>query len=162
VDRFRRIYGCTEWEMRGRAFRAARHEELLSKATFCERVLWPYLEPLGFERQYQIWDEDTKDLRYPDFFHAPTRIAVEVNGSSHNEREEEDAERTAELEAKGITVLDFSNDRVNDDLEAVVEEIKEELRSKGFDYGLDDGFDDPGDGPSNDDRRERVLLYLGT
>lgn len=58
-----------------------------------------------------------------DFYCASCRIVVEVDGAVHAARTEEDAARTALLEAYGCRVVRFSNEEVLTDLNSVLERI---------------------------------------
>src|SRR5579862_5605507 len=58
-----------------------------------------------------------------DFCCPSHRLVLEVDGSSHDGEEEQDASRTAHLEAYGYLVLRFTNAAVCDNLEAVINTI---------------------------------------
>ncbi|WP_390625362.1 endonuclease domain-containing protein [Paludisphaera soli] len=58
-----------------------------------------------------------------DFFEAAHKLAVEVDGRSHDDRGAYDRARQLELERRGLTVLRISNDEVLEDVERVVDGI---------------------------------------
>jgi len=60
-----------------------------------------------------------------DFYCAPARLAVEVDGEAHNrgDRPQRDALRDKWLASQGIQVLRYSANDVLSNLEAVVREI---------------------------------------
>ena|SRR5688500_6362356 len=58
-----------------------------------------------------------------DFWCAELRLAIELDGESHLERQQYDASRTRWLERDGHYVLRFANHEVFDGIEAVVDEI---------------------------------------
>ena len=58
-----------------------------------------------------------------DFYCAEARLAVEIDGSVHQHRREQDALRTMFLEKQGLRVSRFTNEQVRDDLEGVVQRI---------------------------------------
>jgi very-short-patch-repair endonuclease len=58
-----------------------------------------------------------------DFYCSECRLAVELDGDTHDGREEYDEARTQWLAASGVTVIRFVNDDVHKNLEAVVEAI---------------------------------------
>ena len=62
-----------------------------------------------------------------DFCCPSRRLVVELDGKSHEDRREQDAERTQVLEAHGYKVLRFENEQVLQQLEFVLERIEQEL-----------------------------------
>ena len=100
----------------------SRARQLRHDATFPERLLWSRLRNhqlagLKFRRQYPVGPFVV------DFFCHETRLAVEVDGVSHEGRAREDAERTAHLNREGIRVLRVSNDDVLREMDAVLDAI---------------------------------------
>lgn len=57
------------------------------------------------------------------------QLAIEIDGSIHNDpaRVDYDAERQTFLEDSGITVLQFTNEQVRDDLPGVLDTIVEHV-----------------------------------
>jgi very-short-patch-repair endonuclease len=67
-----------------------------------------------------------------DFFCARSKLVIEVDGDTHAEQVEYDAERTRWLnEQKHYRVIRFTNKEVTHNLDAVVEKIREELKGEG-------------------------------
>ena len=100
---------------------------LRSRPPRAEKALWRALkrrQVLGFQfrRQYPI------DRFFADFACPSARLVVELDGESHNDRTDYDAERTMILESLGWHVLRFTNRAVREQLTAVVEDIEQELR----------------------------------
>jgi very-short-patch-repair endonuclease len=96
--------------------------QLRSASTDAERALWERLRSrrlggLKFRRQFAI------SGYVADFACLEARIVVEVDGGQHNERQEQDAHRTAILAKSGFRVLRFWDNDVLKELEAVLEEI---------------------------------------
>ncbi len=99
--------------------------------TPAEAVLWralrgSRLEGLRFLRQKAFG-------RYVvDFYCAEARLVVELDGSVHDTPEARtyDAQRTAELEARGLKVVRFRNEEVLSDLPRVLEMVRQYLRTK--------------------------------
>lgn len=100
--------------------------ELRRKQTPTEAVLWERLRnrQIGgqkFRRQHPIG-------RYVlDFYCAEWKLAVELDGESHDTRQEYDRARTAWLEALGIEVLRFQNMEVVLDIDSVLDRIRARL-----------------------------------
>ena len=90
-----------------------------------EAVLWQYLRSRKihgkkFRRQYGI-------LGYTlDFYCTDVRLAIEIDGDTHQTDNEiaHDRKREQFLHGIGIRVLRFTNDEVYEDLERVLETIE--------------------------------------
>lgn len=59
----------------------------------------------------------------PDFLLVPKLLVIEVDGSFHDKRQDYDLRRTKWLESLGLNVIRFTNDQVEEDIDAVIEEI---------------------------------------
>lgn len=96
--------------------------ELRKNATPPEEIMWACLRDrqlLGakFRRQHPVG-------RYiVDFCCLHHRLVIELDGSVHATQLGYDRERQLDLEARHFTVLRFSNDQVEQDLEATLEAI---------------------------------------
>jgi very-short-patch-repair endonuclease len=103
-------------KMQQRAF------ELRHNQTEAEARLWAYLRShrlcdVHFRRQHAIG-------KYIVDFCAPRKkLIIELDGSQHLERTEQDDERTAFLASKGYCVLRFWNRDVTGDIEGVMKAI---------------------------------------
>ena len=106
-----------------------RARELRQEMTPSERRLWQALrgnalEGAYFRRQHAVGPYIL------DFYCAKSRLAIEVDGGSHLEQEQYDAERTRWLESeKGMRVMRFTNQDVLRDLDAVIEAIRVALEN---------------------------------
>jgi epoxyqueuosine reductase len=101
----------------------ARARELRNNSTFSEVLLWGELKTgrmLGFDfhRQKPI------DNYIVDFFCYDLMLAIEIDGSSHDNKVEYDAYRQKKLEGLGIRFLRFDDLDVKQKIEWVLEEIK--------------------------------------
>ena len=63
------------------------------------------------------------DKYVADFFCPASKLIVELDGLTHEDRQEHDESRTAELNAQGLDVIRFTNWDVRDNLEGVLLEI---------------------------------------
>lgn len=100
--------------------------ELRQRATLSESLLWEairnrQIEGYKFRRQVPIGGFVV------DFYCAEQKLAIEVDGSSHRDREQEDRLRQQAIEALGIRFLRFSAEQVETDLQSVLMEIRSEL-----------------------------------
>jgi very-short-patch-repair endonuclease len=103
-----------------------RRRELRAHQTDAERVLWQLLRSrqLGgfkFRRQHSIGPYIL------DFYCPSARVAVELDGSQHLERQAYDGRRTEYLASEGIAVVRFANGDVLSNAEAVVERLRRAL-----------------------------------
>ena len=93
--------------------------ELRTNATPAERLLWRHLKTVRprFTRQlvisHFVADSACRSLN----------VAIELDGSHHATQEQEDADRTAYLEANGWTVLRFWNNDVVANPDGVMQSI---------------------------------------
>jgi very-short-patch-repair endonuclease len=104
----------------------ARARELRQPQTPAERVLWSRLRnrQLGykFRRQHPI------GCYIVDFYCAERKLAIEIDGDSHAEQVEYDAERTAWLAEQGVRVVRFTNRQVHRQTDDVLEAILSECQ----------------------------------
>lgn len=63
-----------------------------------------------------------------DFYCAKLFLAIELDGSSHDDKKESDETRQNALELLGISFLRFTNDEVLGNIEAVLNRIEAECR----------------------------------
>ena len=106
-----------------------RRKELRKNQTEAEKVLWQELRNrqffgLKFFRQYSI------GMYIVDFYCPKLRLAIEVDGSQHAEKEkhEYDKERTVYLKHLDITVLRFWNNDVLNNIDEVLLSISEKVK----------------------------------
>jgi very-short-patch-repair endonuclease len=100
-----------------------RARELRKAGNLAEIVLWVQLK----KGQLNGWDFDRQKIignYIVDFYCGNCNLVVEVDGASHNNKQEYDAERDAYLVGLGLTVLHFSDIDVLNRTESVVDEIK--------------------------------------
>ncbi len=64
-----------------------------------------------------------------DFFCRKLKLAIEIDGSSHDEKYELDMKRQREIESYGITVLRFGDKEVKENIESVLRGIEVWIRS---------------------------------
>ena len=102
-------------------------KQLRKEMTKEERHLW-----YDFLRTYPVRFSRQKILgKYiADFYSAEAKLVIELDGSQHYEvgNIEKDAERTAFLEAYGLTVIRIPNNEVNSNFRGVCEYIDTAVR----------------------------------
>jgi len=109
-------------EREGESEAVRRARRLRREMTFPERRLWSELRDRGaagekFRRQAPFGPYIV------DFLHMSSRLVVELDGRSHDDRYAYDAARQNWPESRGFRVLRIANDDVIDDIEAVVDAI---------------------------------------
>ena len=93
-----------------------------------EQRLWMHLRAGNlaahhFRRQHAV------DGFIVDFFCAAAKLVIEIDGDSHAEQAEYDAERARWLnEQKNYRVLRFANHEVQDNIETVLKQIEAALK----------------------------------
>ena len=96
--------------------------DLRKRGTDTEKIMWEIrrnrnLGGYKFRRQVPFG-------RYVlDFYCKEKSVAIELDGSSHNDKQGYDKERDAYLKACNITTIRFTNDEVNNNIEKVLHEI---------------------------------------
>ena len=102
-----------------------RARALRNQATPAERAMWRLLSAgqtgAKFTRQYQV------GAYFLDFLCRELRLAVEVDGFSHDLRPDHDARRDAWLKTEGYHVLRFANAEVFANPEGVLTAIRQEI-----------------------------------
>ena len=109
-----------------------RARQLRERQTKAKSLLWTVLRAkqmsgMKFRRQHPVGPF------IADFGCVSRRVIVELDGSHHDDRYEDDASRQRYLEQQGWTVIRFPNDDVLDNVEAVAVEFD---RRKGGVSGM--------------------------
>ena len=99
--------------------------QLRSTSPVPERILWNALRNrqvagLRFRRQVPVGPYCV------DFICSAAKLVVELDGMSHDGRQQHDAKRTAFLNEQGLRVFRVTNDDVLDDVESVAIAIARE------------------------------------
>jgi very-short-patch-repair endonuclease len=102
--------------------------QLRNNPTPSEEKLWDYLRArkLGykFSRQAIIFGY------IADFWCPEKRLVIEVDGKSHENRREYDAERDTRLASTGIKTVRFSVSDIYENIDLVVAKIQSELNNR--------------------------------
>ena len=65
-----------------------------------------------------------------DFYCPELKLAVEVDGASHNDNQEYDAERTDVLNRYGIDVVRYRNEEVFGNIVGVLDDLLEQVEQR--------------------------------
>jgi very-short-patch-repair endonuclease len=99
-----------------------RARDLRQRMNRAERDLWKgirnRLRRYKFRRQHPLGPYSA------DFYCATARLVVELDGITHEDRQEEDAERDRWMKEKRMEVLRIQNQEVYDDVGAVIDRIE--------------------------------------
>ena len=106
-----------------------RSRELRRSASPAERLLWSklcrnQLNGFKFTRQFQI------GVYYADIICRSAYLVIEVDGASHDVRQEYDARRDEFMTSLGYRILRFTNEDVVENLEGVVSFIVHALDAR--------------------------------
>jgi len=98
--------------------------KLRKNATKTEKLIWNklgYRKVLGYKfiRQFPI------DHFIVDFFCKELMLAIEIDGTSHDNKLEYDIFRESIIKDLGVFILRFTNEEVLNDIDLVVDEIKD-------------------------------------
>lgn len=103
----------------------ARARTLRNEGTPAERALWKHLarsqQGAKFSRQMPVGPY------YADFLCRSLKLVIELDGHSHDVRQEQDIERDRWMREQGYTVLRFVNADVRENIEGVLQAIQAEL-----------------------------------
>jgi very-short-patch-repair endonuclease len=97
--------------------------ELRKNSTLSEVLLWDCLKRKQM-MGYDFHRQKPLDRYIVDFFCNELMLAIEIDGDSHDNKEEEDEYRQKRLEALGIQFLRFSDKQVENNLDGVLRDIK--------------------------------------
>lgn len=102
----------------------------LYKGTPAEHALEPAVAALGLAYRTQLPGYLYGFRYFPDFFIPQLGVVIEVDDASHNRKakQEEDAERTAALAARGYRVVRCTNEEALNDPHGTVQGLMRQLR----------------------------------
>ena len=95
-----------------------------NKSTLAEVLIWKALKGKQV-KGYDFHRQKPIDKFIVDFYCHDLSLAIEIDGSSHDEKIEQDQERQERLEALGVHFLRFTDQEVKRNLHGVVMTIEE-------------------------------------
>lgn len=109
--------------------------ELRQRETPAEKLLWQLLRNRQlihhkFLRQYPVCvrsDFGRYVYYIPDFYCHKAKLVIEADGPIHLLKKEYDSNRDEVLNALGLTILRFDNERILNETALVLEQIKAHL-----------------------------------
>ena len=103
---------------------------LRNNSTLSETLLWRELKGNKI-RGYDFHRQRPVHRYIVDFLCSELSLAIEIDGSSHDDKEEYDIQRQKDLEALGVRFLRFTDREVKQNLHGVVETIIEWIDTHG-------------------------------
>src|ERR1700685_4244534 len=104
-------------------------KQLRHEMTPAERALWSALRRNGLDG-FHFRRQQVIEGFIVDFYCDAAKLAIELDGTVHDEQWKYDESRDKAIAGQGVRVLRISNDAMRD-LEAVIEHIKLALRTGG-------------------------------
>jgi very-short-patch-repair endonuclease len=98
-------------------------KNLRNNSTLSEVLLWQQIKNKQVQR-YDFHRQKPIGNYIIDFFCDELLLAIEIDGSSHDEKLDKDLARQKELEKYGIKFLRFNDADVKNNIEGVVAEIE--------------------------------------
>ncbi len=109
--------------------RALRRRATLAEQMFWERVRDRRFLGLKFYRQYPFFFavSDHGTFAIADFYCDERKVVIELDGKIHDDQQEKDAARTEIINCFGVTVMRFTNEEVESDLDEVLKRLEKTL-----------------------------------
>ena len=103
-------------------------KQLRHKMTPAERALWMALRRNGLDG-FHFRRQQVIDGFIVDFYCDAAKLAIELDGTVHEEQWKYDESRDRTISRRGVRILRFSNESMRES-EAVIERIRKALRAK--------------------------------
>ncbi len=100
-------------------------KQLRNNSTLSEVLLWQKIKQRTYDVQFH---RQVPMLNYiVDFYCHEIKLAIEIDGNSHNYKYFEDLERQNKLEKYGVEFLRFKDSEIKDDMFSVEMAIREKV-----------------------------------
>ena len=113
-----------QWKRGKPLARKLRTESTRAEALLWQRVRSQRLLGMPFRRQHEIGQF------FVDLYCPMARLIVEVDGPVHAAQMTKDLERQTWLELQGLTLIRFTNEEIETDIERVVKTLEDEVKQK--------------------------------
>ena len=108
--------------------------ELRRRQTNGEHIFWQAVRNRKFEgkkflRQHPLLVEylGKETLFVADFYCAESRLVVEIDGKIHEKQRRQDTLWTVVMNDRGLKVIRFRDEEIEEDLQRVLDELKKHL-----------------------------------
>lgn len=95
--------------------------------TPAEKKIWNDVLRMRQFADYKFLRQKPIDNYIVDFYCSELRLVIEIDGNSHAETVEYDAERTRVLQSLGLTVLRYTNDDLIQNIQGVYDDLSEKI-----------------------------------
>jgi len=99
-----------------------------SNPTPAEKKIWQEILRMRQFAQYKFLRQKPIGGYIVDFYCSELRLVIEIDGDSHSETVEYDAERTRFLNALGLQVVRYTNNDVMSNVEGVYEDLNLQIK----------------------------------
>ncbi|MEW5799212.1 MAG: DUF559 domain-containing protein [Bacteroidota bacterium] len=101
-----------------------RSRDLRNESTLSEVLLWKYLRARQM-KGFQFNRQKPLGILIADFYCKQLNLVIEIDGNSHEGKEQYDADRDIDLQKLGLTVLHFTDHEVKKNMRGVLMRIEE-------------------------------------
>lgn len=105
-----------------------RSRDLRNQSTLSEVLLWKHLRAKQM-KGFQFNRQKPLENFIADFYCKQLNLVIEIDGSSHEGKEQYDKDRDIELQKLGLTILHFSDQEIKRNLRGVLMQIEEWINS---------------------------------
>jgi very-short-patch-repair endonuclease len=105
-----------------------RARENRKNPTKAESRIWNEVLRMRQFSEYKFLRQKPIDNYIVDFYCSELRLVIEIDGDSHAETVEYDAERTRLLQSLGLTVVRYTNDDVMRNIHGVFDDLSEKIK----------------------------------
>ena len=106
-----------------------RAKEMAENLTKAEQIVWDEILK-SKQTEYKFIRQQIIDNYIVDFYCSEFLLAIEIDGDSHDEKQQYDTVRTNLLNTFGIEVIRFTNEQVYNDLDNVKNTILDIIKNK--------------------------------
>lgn len=101
-----------------------RSRDLRNQSTLSEVLLWKHLRARQM-KGFQFNRQKPLGKFIADFYCKPLNLVIEIDGGSHEGKEQYDADRDTELQKLGLTVLHLTDQEVKQNMRGVLMRIEQ-------------------------------------
>jgi len=105
-----------------------RARENRKNPTKAETKIWNEVLRMRQFSDYKFLRQKPIDNYIVDFYCSELRLVIEIDGDSHAETIEYDAERTKVLQSLGLSVVRYTNDDVMRNIQGVFDDLSEKIK----------------------------------
>lgn len=119
-----------------RSIAIKRCRELRKNSTNAEKLFWDQVRNRKFlrlkiNRQYPLFYDDfgKETFFIVDFYCHEKKLIIELDGKIHDKQQKQDKLRTEILNDKGLRVIRFRNDEVEENIQTVLTKLEDIIKT---------------------------------